>query len=318
MNPCIRQPVSVFEALGLRPLSRVRRGIALTLGADPSVPRTRTGFSGLALLSPRLSLPLWRGRMPFPRRAVITNLYNHSQTPASLGWSARRTQTLDYRGRGLTYDSHNGTDFAVPPGTVAAAAAPGRVALQLFEFNRGGLKLVVDHGEGWFTSYNHLSRTLLAPGTPVGRGTPIALSGMSGIDGALFFPWLAPHIHFNVFCGARQVDPFAAADEASLWQPANRPLPAAPAPEPIPAPSVFNLERVRAAIAGCASVRRRAELAALSAERQAVALMIEMATYPTRYPGADPEIVKTGPRRPFLSLPLPADGFDGAVFLDAI
>lgn len=308
--------VAITEALGLRPLGRLRPGIALALGHDPSVPRPRLGFSSLSLLRPRLALALWAGRTPCARRAVVTNLFNRRQTPAAAGWSVRRTQAVDFRGRGLTYDSHNGTDFAVPPGSVVAAAAPGRAAFSLFEFNRGGLKLVVDHGGGWFTSYNHLARILVEPGAPVGRGAPVALAGMSGIDGALFFPWLAPHLHFNVLCGTRLVDPFAAAGEVSLWEPQNLPLAAAPGTETIPGPSAFIPGRVAAALAACASPRRRAEIAALAEEQRRYALLIDMATYPTRYPGADRDIVATAPRRPFLTLPFSGAQFDSVVFAD--
>jgi murein DD-endopeptidase len=310
------QRVSIVEALGLRPFSRIRPGLALALGGDPSVPAPRAGFSGLGLLRPRLALSLWAGRMPVRRRAVITNLFNRRQTPAARGWSVRRTRMADYRGRALTYDSHNGTDFAVPPGTVIAAAAPGRTALCLFEFNRGGLKLVLDHGGGWFTSYNHLSRTLVPLDAPVPRGAPIALSGMSGIDGLLFFPWLAPHLHFNVLCGAAMVDPFATPGEVSLWRPPNRPAPAAARDEPIPAASVFLEDRTASALAGCVSPRRKAELKELPLERRSYALLIDIATYPTRYPGVAPELVACTARRPFLSLPLAAEVFDGAVFAD--
>ena len=282
------------------------------------MPAARVGVSGLRLLRPRLSLSLWRGKTPCPRQAVITALFNRRQTPAALGWSTRRTQIKDYRGRALTYDSHNGTDFAVPPGTVITAAAPGHVALILFEFNRGGLKLLLDHGDGWFTSYNHLARTLHTPETPVARGEAIALSGASGLDGVLFFPWLAPHLHFNVLEGATMTDPFAAPGEISLWRPHNTPESSAAGGEPTPARSVFVEKRVTAAIAGCTSPRRRSELARLSAEMRGAAVLVDLATYPTRYPGVDPALVEIGPRRPFLSLPLSADAFDGAVVADQV
>jgi murein DD-endopeptidase len=311
-----RQRISITEALGLIPFSRDLRGIGLVLGGDRNVPAARVGASGLRLLRPRLALSLWRGKTPCPRQAVITALFNRRQTPAALGWSTRRTQIRDYRGRTLTYDSHNGTDFAVPPGSVITAAAPGHVALTLFEFNRGGLKLLVDHGGGWFTSYNHLSRTLRAPGTPVARGEAIALSGASGLDGVLFFPWLAPHLHFNVLAGATMTDPFAAPGEISLWRPHNTPASSAAGVEPIPERSVFIENRVKAAIAGCASPRRRSELARLPAEVRGAAVLVDLATYPTRYPGVDPALVEIGPRRPFLCLPLSAEAFDGAVYAD--
>ena len=72
----------------------------------------------------------------------------------------KKTQVADFRGRDLTYDSHNGTDFAIPVGTRVLTAAAGRVVRQVSEFNRGGLKLFVDHGQGLMTCYAHLARPL--------------------------------------------------------------------------------------------------------------------------------------------------------------
>ncbi len=76
------------------------------------------------------------------------NLFNRTPTPLEDGWSVRKTQVTDFRGGTLTYDSHNGTDFAVPVGTVVVAPAPGKVLRISSEFNRGGLKVFLDHGRG--------------------------------------------------------------------------------------------------------------------------------------------------------------------------
>ncbi|MDA1196225.1 MAG: M23 family metallopeptidase, partial [Planctomycetota bacterium] len=131
----------------------------------------------------------------------MPNLFNRTPTPEADGWSVRVTQVRDFRGRRLTYDSHNGTDFAIPPGTVVVASAPGRVASRRSEYNRGGLKLYVDHGDGLMSTYHHLGRTLVAVGADVARGQPIALSGYSGLDALVSFPWVAPHVHYNVLLG---------------------------------------------------------------------------------------------------------------------
>ena len=84
---------------------------------------------------------------------------------------------LDFRGRDLTYDSHNGTDFAVPVGTKVLAAAGGEVVRIVSEFNRGGLKIFIDHGGGLMTTSAHLARPLVKVGQIVARGEAIALSG---------------------------------------------------------------------------------------------------------------------------------------------
>src|SRR6185369_4667667 len=136
----------------------------------------------------------------------------------------------------LTYDSHNGTDFVLPVGTVIVAPAPGKVLRVSSEFNRGGLKVFIDHGRGLATTSNHLARALVREGQTVRRGEPIALSGYSGIDSLIAFPFSAPHLHFNVWLDGAYVDPFAVEEtptpppqapalpgETPLWKDGNDP-----------------------------------------------------------------------------------------------
>src|SRR5690606_27126660 len=93
------------------------------------------------------------------------------------------------------------------------------------EFNRGGLKIFIDHGGGIVTTSNHLGRALVAVGDRVRRGQVIALSGYSGLDGLATFPWGVPHVHFNVWLDGVTVDPFAQTGEVSLWRSGNSPTP---------------------------------------------------------------------------------------------
>ena len=155
---------SLVESLGLRPFGeRFRQAMIALRGAD-DVPPSQFDTSSLRLLNPKLSVPLWLGRFVQPRKVILTNLFNHRQTPVEDGWSVRRTQIEDFRGGTLTYDSHNGTDFSVPRGTLAVSPAAGRVARVYAEFNRGGLKVVIDHGEGLMTCSAHLARALVREG----------------------------------------------------------------------------------------------------------------------------------------------------------
>ena len=57
------------------------------------------------------------------------------------------------------------------------------------------------------------ARALVRPGDRVGRGETIAISGYSGLDGVVTFPWGTPHVHFNVWLDGLYVDPFAAPGE---------------------------------------------------------------------------------------------------------
>jgi murein DD-endopeptidase len=231
--------LSVSETFGLAPLPVRAREAWLALRGDARVPATRFGLSSLGILHPALSLRTWLGARRADRRVPISCLFNHTPTPLDAGWSLRRTQVRDFRGGDLTYDSHNGTDFAVPVGTVVVAPAPGVIQRISSEFNRGGLKVFLDHGDGLVTTCNHLGRALVRVGQVVARGEPIALSGYSGIDALVVFPWSVPHVHFNVWLDGTYVDPFAAAGETALWLHGNEPRPAPPAlVEPAPVPDL--------------------------------------------------------------------------------
>ncbi|MFW5877205.1 MAG: M23 family metallopeptidase [Myxococcota bacterium] len=309
---------SIAESLGLFPLGERLRQARVALRGAEDVPPSKFGPSSLRLLSPRLALPLWRGRFAVPRRAVVTNLFNHTQTPPSEGWSVRRTQVRDFRGRGLTYDSHNGTDFAIPRGSTVVAPAPGRVVRIDHEFNRGGLKVMIDHGEGLSTCSAHLARVLVRVGDVLHRGQPFALSGYSGLDGLVSFPFGIPHVHFNTWLDGEPVDPFASGSDASLWI-GETPSPAARGEDEPYTPSAYDPEAVHASIASCLTPSVRERLSALpTLELQAAHLIWERNYYPTRFPLRNHVYRERHERRPRLSLPFPARDFDGVVFADEL
>lgn len=119
--------IGLVEAMGLRPFgTRMRQALVALRGAE-DVPPSRFDLTSLTQLRPRIATALWRGKPYVPRQVIITNLFNHRQTPIEAGWSVRKTQVEDFRGRDLTYDSHNGTDFSIPVGTTVVSAAPGEV-----------------------------------------------------------------------------------------------------------------------------------------------------------------------------------------------
>jgi len=314
------EPLGMLEVVGLTPPFRERLAQVRTavVGAE-DVPGAKWGLSSLSQYRPRFGPKLWAGRFPVPRTALITNLFNHTQTPIHEGWSVRKTQVRDFRGGRLTYDSHNGTDFSVPVGTTVVAAAPGRVVRWVSEFNRGGLKLFIDHGDGLMTCTAHLARPLVEVGQVVGRGEPVALSGYAGLDGLITFPWGTPHIHFNVWHGARPVDPFPHDGQPSMWRAGRVPTPVRrEAPGPFE-PSSYDAERVDALIASCRTPSRREAMQAIEPLwARAAALVAELNYYPTRFaPGAQP-YAEVGPRAPVLDLPLSGDDVDGATFIDEL
>jgi len=306
------------EGLGIHPWRERWRQAKIALRGQPDVPPSRFDLSSLGQLRPRVAWPLWRGRFVVPRRAIVTNLFNHRPTPIELGWSVRKIQVLDFRGRDLTYDSHNGTDFAVPLGTRVLAAAPGEVVRVVSEFNRGGLKIFLDHGEGLMTTSAHLARALVREGQVVARGEAIALSGYSGLDGFVTFPFGAPHVHFNTWLDGEPVDPFVHEGRASLWRAGALPEPMAGAPaEEVFVPSTYSEAALSEAIDACKTASAREALARVeSLSARAARTLVEMNYYPTRFPQRPNVYAERHPRTPSLDLPFPAAAFDGVVFAD--
>lgn len=310
-------PLSWREVFGLTPEAPAQAWLALR--GDGSVPSSRFGLSSLRMYTPRLAVATWRGKRPAGRQIPIVNLVNRTPTPLAEGWSVKVTQVLDFRGKRLTYDSHNGTDFVIPPATVVVASAPGRIATIRHEYNRGGTKLYLDHGGGLLTSYHHLARSLVAIGQDVGRGQPIGLSGYSGLDSLVAFPWVAPHVHYNVALGGVLVDPFAAPGETSLWLSGdNAPCPASTRERTF-TPTVFAPDAAPRLLAEVIDPGHRARLSELAgAYRRAWELVIESTVYPTRFrtPEAGRLAVAQVARRPHLSLPFRDVDYDGVVFAD--
>lgn len=311
-----RAPLQITEVFGLSPLRERWRETMITLRGDPSTPPTRFGLSSLRILNPRMALPLWAGRPAHGRLVPIYNLVSHVRPPLDEGWSVRVTTARDFIGTQLTYDSHNGTDFAVPPGTHVVAAAPGVVRRVSREFHRGGLKVFIDHGAGVITSSNHLARALVREGDRVRRGEAIALSGYSGIDGVVTFPWGAPHVHFNVWLDGEYVDPFALPGETSMWRAGNWPVPDDGfAGDETVTPTAWDASAVDRGARACVHPASRAEIdGAPDLDARAMALLFHMNYFPSRFTERPRVYLDRHPRAPRLDLPFRREDFDGVWF----
>lgn len=306
-----RSPVRTRDVFGLAPLGPALRQCALAIGGDEHSPPSQWDLSSLRIFKPRIAFPLWRGRVRPDRKVWITALPNRAPIPPDAGYSVRVTTCRDYRGGQLTYDSHVGTDFATPPGTRLCAAAAGTVRGVRKDMQRGGLKVLLDHGGGLATSYSHLAEARVTVGQELAAGEVLGLSGMSGVDGLIGFPWLVPHLHFNALLGGVAVDPFAAEGEESLWVERNAPTPGT-GDEHVPS-TEWDDERVEASIGGCRDPRIREELEGLSGDARRFALVFERLLWPFAFP--EPQApLSSGERTARLGLPFHPEDYDGVVF----
>ena len=99
-----------------------------------------------------------------------------------------------------TLRSHQGVDYAMAEGSSVFATADGTVREVSDKNSTMGKTIVIDHGNGYRTSYSHLLSTLVRRGQKVQRGDVIALSGNSGLS-------LAPPLHYEVRYNDLRVNP---------------------------------------------------------------------------------------------------------------
>jgi murein DD-endopeptidase MepM/ murein hydrolase activator NlpD len=305
--------IGPLETFGLRPAGEAIAGVRRVLRGSPFVPPTRWDATSARIFKPSISIPTWLRRTREDGLVPVYNFFNRVPQPKDEGYSVRVTYCRDFRGGRWTYDGHLGTDFACPVGTPIVAAAPGVVLRVASELDRGGLKVCVDHGEGLFTTHNHLSRALVAPGARVERGQAVGLSGASGVEFVFCFPWVAPHLHYNVWLNGEPVDPFATDGETSLWLRRNDPVPASGAADARFAPSPWDAAGVDAAIEACRDPSRRDAMRALpTVERRAAEVLVLRNYKPTLFSSFPPLYRERFDRTPRLDLPFRAADFRGA------
>jgi murein DD-endopeptidase MepM/ murein hydrolase activator NlpD len=94
---------------------------------------------------------------------------------------------------------HSGTDYRAKVGTPIKASNDGVVVLVKKRFYSGGT-VIINHGQGIYTCYYHMSKFGVKEGQKIKKAEVIGLSGVSGrVTG--------PHLHFSARVGGEQVDP---------------------------------------------------------------------------------------------------------------
>ncbi len=95
---------------------------------------------------------------------------------------------------------HMGLDIAAPRDTPVLAAAAGTVTLAERDLFFTGGTVIIDHGYGLATTYQHLDRVDVAAGQHVAAGAPIGLVGATGrVTG--------PHLHWALNWYEVRLDP---------------------------------------------------------------------------------------------------------------
>ena len=96
---------------------------------------------------------------------------------------------------------HRGIDFGAHYGAPIVAAADGQVSRAGWSGGYGR-QVRIAHGGGIATSYSHMSRLVVAPGTTVRQGQLIGYVGSTGLS-------TGPHLHYEVYRGGVAVNPMS-------------------------------------------------------------------------------------------------------------
>ena len=100
--------------------------------------------------------------------------------------------------------NHGAIDIGVSYVPVYAPEV-GKVILASYVSGYGNY-IMIDHGNGYYTAFGHLSAYKVSAGTIVSQGQQIAVSGNTGVS-------TGPHLHYEVYKGGRaranRVDPLA-------------------------------------------------------------------------------------------------------------
>jgi murein DD-endopeptidase MepM/ murein hydrolase activator NlpD len=94
---------------------------------------------------------------------------------------------------------HEGVDLGADYGDTVRAAAAGVVAANDYDGSYG-IKVDIDHGNGYHTWYAHLSRADVSVGEHVYKGQSIGAVGATGFA-------TGPHLHYQIMYEGQPVDP---------------------------------------------------------------------------------------------------------------
>lgn len=158
------------------------------------MPKSKTGLQSPAILKKERQIlygalaktgpePMWTGPFRLPLQARVSSDYGKMRYVNGKFWS-----------------QHSGVDLAAGTGVRVLAPNRGRVLLTQKLWMRGNT-LLLDHGLGLVSAFNHLSGFLVKPGDVVEKGQPIAKVGATGFV-------TGPHLHWEVRAGQVPVNPW--------------------------------------------------------------------------------------------------------------
>jgi len=176
----LRRTVQVVKKkYGLQRLTLPKDMVELTPENEARVEREQ---HKMAAIWPNESELVWAGNFINPREGEIVTQFGVKRIINK-----------------IPKNPHSGVDVSGKEGDPVHAPNNGIVALMDDQFY-SGISVVLDHGQGIYTMFFHLSRILVSPGQKVKKGEVIALVGSTGRS-------TGAHLHWGARVQGAKVDP---------------------------------------------------------------------------------------------------------------
>ena len=146
------------------------------------------------IITRRRDEQLWAGTFAMPAEGRTTSPFGTYRTFSTGG-----------------EERHLGVDIANKEGTLIRASNRGEVMLAEELIVRGNA-VILDHGRGVFSIYNHLSSVTVEPGQPVDKGQVIGYMGSSGLA-------TGSHVHWEMRVFKWVVDPMQWMETTFTYRP---------------------------------------------------------------------------------------------------
>lgn len=176
-------------------LSNIARSYAVpleTLMDANDLTSSSTIFAGDRILIPGATTSFWNNAVALSRGVSTQFIWPlEGEVISEFGW--RVHPVLGDR------HHHDGIDLDVPEGTAVHAVAAGEVYFYGEQPGYGNV-LIIEHANGFYTLYGHLSDSFVFAGQYVEMGQAVARSGNTGISSG-------PHLHFELRNREYPIDP---------------------------------------------------------------------------------------------------------------
>lgn len=145
---------------------------------------------------------------PTTKKPSSSNNNDGAPAPSSTGWrsplvkSSYVTSPFGMRLHPVykVYKMHHGVDLQSKKGDTIVAAKGGVVTVASYQRGGAGYYVTINHGDGFSSSYMHMTHFVVKKGDYVKAGQTIGYVGSTGVS-------TGPHLHFSIYYNGNSVNP---------------------------------------------------------------------------------------------------------------